>query len=239
MKISNFSGAVALGALLAGAGIAHPATAHDRDMSSEVRDLPVFSKIVVKGSADVNVVAGERQSVEVTTESDYLSRVETEVRGDTLYISQEGRNWRNVDVNLEVRVGNLNGVYVQGSGDFDIANLNSDAFEVIIQGSGDVVVSGKSKSFNLEIDGSGNVMLSGDCGSLDVEIDGSGDVDSRNLKCETVDVFIDGSGDVDVYASRSVVAEMEGSGDLKIYGDPDKIRPKIKGSGSFEVIDSK
>jgi len=239
MKLSGLKNAAALSVLVAGAVFAGSAAAHGRDMSSEAREVPAFSKIVVKGSADVNVVVGQSQSVEVTTESEYLSRVGTQVRGDTLYITQEGHHWRNIDVNVEISVATLNGVYVHGSGDFDIGHLDSEAFEVIIEGSGDVVVSGKSKSFNLEIDGSGDITLAGDCGSLDVEIDGSGDVDSHDLKCETVKVFIDGSGDVDVYASKSLTAEMEGSGDLTIYGDPDRFRPKISGSGSLKFADEK
>ena len=135
------------------------------DYETEPRDLGGFNKIVLNGSADVNIVVGETQSVEVRTESDYVSRVKTEVKGKTLYISQEGRRWRNVDVTLEVSVENLNGIIIDGSGDFDVTNLDSESFELAINGSGDVNLSGNSGSFNVEIDGSGDVSLSGGCDS--------------------------------------------------------------------------
>lgn len=213
------------------------AVARDNDLVSETRELGTFNKIVLKGSADVNVVVGEAQSVEVRTESEYLDRVETEVRGNILYISQEGRRWRSVDVTLEISVEDLNGVTIKGSGDFDITNLDSESFEIIIKGSGDVDVSGQAASFNVYIQGSGDIDLSGGCGSMDVEVEGSGDVDASNLTCENVDLTLDGSGDIDVYASKSLIANMEGSGDVTIYGNPDRFRPKMKGSGSIDFVD--
>lgn len=210
-----------------------------RDYETEARDLGDFNKIVLNGSADVNIVVGETQSVEVRTESDYMSRVKTEVRGNTLYISQEGRHWRNVDVMLDVRVENLNGIIIDGSGDFDVTNLDSENFEIAINGSGDVNVSGNSISYDVEIDGSGDVTLSGDCNSMVVDVDGSGDVDAENLKCKTVDLTLEGSGDIDAYVSDSLVLTMQGSGDVTIYGDPVLKHPRMKGSGDLRIIEEK
>ena len=237
MKPYTLAGVVTLSAFLATTMFVAPGLARNKDEATETRDLSVFSKIVIKGSADVNVEVGGAQNVAVTTESDYLARVETEVRNKTLYISQEGKRWRNVDVTLDVKVPTLNGVKVQGSGDFDITNLDSDAFDVTIKGSGDVNVSGNSNSYDVEIDGSGDVTLSGGCSSMVVDINGSGDVDAKDLKCEEVDLTVDGSGDTDVYASKSLIVDMEGSGDVTIYGDPDRFRPRMHGSGDFEFVD--
>ena len=210
-----------------------------RDYETEARDLDDFDKIVLNGSADVNIVVGETQSVEVRTESDYMSRVKTEVKGNTLYISQEGRHWRNVNVTLEVRVEDLNGIIIDGSGDFDVINLDSDSFELAINGSGDVNLSGNSVSYDVEIDGSGDVTLSGGCNSMVVDVDGSGDVDAENLKCKTVDLTLEGSGDIDAYVSDELVLTMQGSGDVTIYGDPVLKHPRMKGSGDLRFIEEK
>ena len=44
-------------------------------------------------------------------------------------------------------------------------------------------------------------------------------------------------GTMDAYASESVKAELNGIGDITICGDPDKVRPRIRGLGSFKVSD--
>ncbi len=237
MKPYTLAGVATLAAFLATTMLVAPGLARDYDEVTETRDLSAFNKIVIQGSADVNVEVGRTQNVEVTTESDYLARVKTEVRNNTLYISQKGKRWRNVDVTLEVRVQELNGVTIEGSGDFDITNLDSDSFDIIIDGSGDVDLWGKSNNFYVEIDGSGDVTLSGGCGALVVDVDGSGDVDAEDLKCKTVDLTLEGSGDIDAWASDSVTVDMEGSGDVTIYGNPGRVRPSMSGSGSFEVVD--
>ena len=73
--------------------------------TTEARDLDTFTRIVIKGAVDISIVAGEKkQLVEITTESRYLERVETEVDGDTLTISQKGRRWRDLDVEIEISI---------------------------------------------------------------------------------------------------------------------------------------
>ena len=237
MKILPLPGAVYLTALLAGTTAIGTALAHDGNKVSETRDLDTFNRIVINGSADVDITAGEAQSVKVLTESDHLDLVKTDVRNNTLYISMERHRWRHTGVNLDITVQDLNGVEVEGSGDFNIRNVNSDTFDIIIDGSGDVDFSGNSTSFKIEIDGSGDIFLSGECGSLVVDVDGSGDINAENFKCETAELTLEGSGDVDVYADQSVQVDISGSGDITIYGDPGNVRPRINGSGSFEIVE--
>lgn len=199
--------------------IAAPTLAQSKEVS-EVRDLSEFSRIVIESSADVDVQVGETQRVEVFAEDDRISRVETEVRGGTLYISiKDGKWWRNNHVNLDIQVKSLNGIEIDGSGDISAKNINSDEFEI-------------------EIDGSGDVDLEGTCGALTINVDGSGDIDSRDLQCATASVEIDGSGDVDIYASESLVLDINGSGDVTVYGDPANVRPSIHGSGDLRFVDN-
>ena len=215
MKIKRSIGTLALAALmgttmLVASGLAHGA------QETETRNLDEFNRVVIKGAMDVVIKAGKSQSVEVSADEDYLVRVETRVDDGTLYISQEGRRWHDIDIKITVR--NLDGIFIDGAADIDATGIDSD-------------------NFDLEINGAGDVTLEGACGAVTIEINGAGDVDAEDLKCKNVDVTINGAGDVDASASESVVAELNGVGDITICGDPDKVRPRIRGLGSFEVID--
>lgn len=237
MKFASIPGFVCLVSLFTGSVAIDPALAHDGEQTSETRDLKTFDKIVLDGSADVNITVGDPQKVEIQTDSGYLDLIKTEVKNHTLYISQERHHWRGTNVLFEISVANLTGITIDGSGDFDIRNVDSDTFDIEIDGSGDVYLSGKSDSFGVEIDGSGDVILEGGCNSLVVEVDGSGDIDTRSLTCKSADVTVEGSGDVDVFASDVAIVDMSGSGDVTIYGNPDRLRPRVSGSGTFKVIE--
>lgn len=185
--------------------------------TTEARDLDTFTRIVIKGALDISVVAGEKkQSVEVTTESRYLERVETEVDGDTLIISQKGRRWRDLDVEIEIAVVALNGFVIDGAADAEISGVDSEEFELIVNGAGDIDIEGV-------------------CGSAHFEINGAADLDASELKCKAVRIEINGAGDADVFASESIIAFLNGVGDVEVYGNPISVRPRIRGFGSFEI----
>lgn len=185
--------------------------------TTEARDLDTFTRIVIKGALDISVVAGEKkQSVEVTTESRYLERVETEVDGDTLIISQKGRRWRDLDVEVEIGMVALNGFVIDGAADAEISGVDSEEFELIVNGAGDIDIEGV-------------------CGSAHFEINGAADLDASELKCKAVRIEINGAGDADVFASESIIAFLNGVGDVEVYGNPISVRPRIRGFGSFEI----
>jgi hypothetical protein len=216
MKNLRSKGLITGLALLMGATmISTPALADD---STETRDVPVFSRVVVEGAMDINIRVGERQKLEVSTDQGYLNRVETRVEDDTLFISQEGRRWRDIDVEIELSVENLTAFIIEGAADAEIDGIDSE-------------------TFLLEIDGAGDVSLTGECGDAEYEINGAGDVDAEGFECKTVEITINGAGDADVYASESIRAVLNGVGDITVYGNPGRVRPSIHGLGSFEVVD--
>lgn len=216
MKNARSKGLAAGLAILMGATMmTTPALADD---DSETRDVAEFSRIVIEGAMDIDVSVGEGQNVEISADRGYLSRVETRVERDTLYISQEGRRWRDADIEVTISVENLSAFIIEGAADVDITGIDSD-------------------SFLLEIDGAGDVTLEGTCGDAEYEINGAGDIDAEGFECKIVEITINGAGDADVYASESIRAVLNGVGDITVYGNPSQVRPSIHGLGSFEVVD--
>lgn len=202
-------------AVLAGALAAvMPASASD-DVS-ESREVKIFTRILIEGAIDLKVEAGKKQRVQVVADADHISRVTTEVDGDTLVIAMDGRNWRNADVFVTITMKTLNGLVVQGAVDAELLNIDS-------------------KEFMIEVDGAADIAIAGKCGSADFQINGAGDLNAQDFECKNVSITINGAGDADVYASVSVVASINGVGDIDVYGSPSKVRPRISGIGEFEL----
>lgn len=226
--------------LLMGAGVAlSVATAAWAGGAEEqTRDVSSFNEVSLHGSMDVDIQVGKKQSVRVVADDKVIDDLETEVRGDRLHIKlKEGRRYRNIKkMNVYITVPELEAGYIHGSGDMIIKGDIEGDFEFSVHGSGNGNIEQvKAEDLELSIHGSGNIQLNGSCGDLEASVHGSGDVFGRKLECEHVDVDIHGSGDVAIQAKKTLNASIYGSGDVDVYGEPDKVRTRVRGSGDINV----
>ncbi|MGD8676710.1 MAG: DUF2807 domain-containing protein, partial [Desulfobacterales bacterium] len=81
------------------------------------------------------------------------------------------------------------------------------------------------------INGSGSMVLTGKTAEYQATINGSGDIRAFNLESKKASVSIAGSGDCSLCASESLTAFISGSGDVIYTGNP-RVEGRVKGSGS-------
>lgn len=210
--------AVATGLVTAGL-LAFPALARD-DVKSETRVVEPFSKIELKGAADIVLEAGKKQSLTMTGSEKKLAGLVTRVEDDTLVITQKGRVWGSGSLDITINVETLSSFVVEGATDATLKNIKATDFELMIAGAGDVDISGT-------------------CETANVDIAGAGDINARKFICKNVVVDINGAGDADVYASENVKATINGVGDITVFGNPKTTRPRINGFGSIDVVEKK
>jgi hypothetical protein len=79
--------------------------------------------------------------------------------------------------------------------------------------------------------------LVGGARELHAEVAGSGELDARHLRAEAADLSHHGAGTSALYASKRVHVEMTGSGNITVYGNPDKREVSRTGSGSVSFED--
>ena len=205
--------------------------------TEETRDVKSFDEVSLYGSMNVDITVGEKQSVRVVADDKIIDDIETFVRGDTLRIKlKDGHYGRIKKMHVYVTVPKLEGASIHGSGDMDITGGIDGNFYFSVYGSGNAEIDDlKVSDLELSIHGSGNVKLNGSCDELDADVHGSGDVYGKALKCGDVEVDIHGSGDVEIGVTNSINAAVFGSGDVEIYGKPDKVRSKVRGSSDINV----
>jgi hypothetical protein len=83
----------------------------------------------------------------------------------------------------------------------------------------------------LEMVGSGQIKSSGSCKVLSADLTGSGDLDAQHLASDQVTVNLKGSGTTNVFARRSAELTLHGSGDIRVFGNPDTRNVSRTGSG--------
>lgn len=183
------------------------------ELKTEERTVAAFTKVIVDGSMDVKLTAGNStQTMDIRTDSNILPLIKTEVENGTLRISSEKSFSTKKGILVTIAVPMIEAVRVNGSGDVAVKNINSETFSVDVHGSSDMAFQGTAKNFN-------------------VDIYGSGDVNAVNLNSENSTIKINGSGDVDVTCTSSLTVNINGSGDVTYGGNPTNVKKVINGSG--------
>jgi len=205
-------------------------------LASETRSVSGFTKIDLMAPVDLEVRPGKFGAT-VDVDPEVASHLTTEVQGDTLRISLDGRN---LDFHrkqkIHVTMPEFRGVHIQGSGDADIAGFkDSEKVDLHISGSGDVKFAGSAGGIAVSIEGSGDVVLAqGQAGSLQAQIQGSGNLKAADFKAKNVSVAIEGSGDADIrVAGGALKLSVNGSGDIRWTGDASAVSAATHGSGTI------
>jgi hypothetical protein len=191
---------------------------------SETRELGTFTRLEVSGELqlDVSLFNRPEPGVQITAGEKAIDRIRTELDGGTLKISTKSRGLTIGpdplgDVSVSLGVPALAGLEVEGSADVLLTGLSARAFE-------------------LRVDGSGNVQARGRVDDLELEVDGSANTNLGELATQTAVVRIDGSGDTELRVSNSLELVMEGSGDVVYHGRP-VVSSRLEGSGDVRQVD--
>lgn len=222
---------------------------------TENRTIGNFSKIDAKGSFKIVLVAGDSNSLTIEADESALPFIKTEVKGNTLNIYSDGRKKANYkgSVTIKVPFKKLDEVKFSGSGTISSNDaLNSDNFNVSMNGSGKVELNISAKNVNgslngsgklelklnatetkMELNGSGKVILQGKTNNFVGEVHGSGELNGSELVSQNSDVNVHGSGNLKIHTTELLKANVHGSGKIKYKGDPKKVDKNVDGSGSI------
>ena len=70
---------------------------------------------------------------------------------------------------------------------------------------------------------------------LEAVVKGSGDIVAKNLTSEDANLTVIGSGDITAKATNQVQAQVKGSGDIYVTGNPKNVTQNTIGSGDISI----
>ena len=193
-----------------------------------------WDALVLEGSMDVYIVQDEDYEIRVEAGERKMDYIETRVFNEKLIISEKHNNIIN-DKQTKVYVSKsfINSIDLDGSGDIVGEGLVATNLNIDINGSGDIDLDVDVEEYlDLDINGSGDSKLTGQCGDLNLFVDGSGDLDAKYLPVQDCFIHVNGSGDSRVTVSGALNVEIDGSGDVYYWGQPETINIEIDGSGN-------
>ena len=181
---------------------------------SESRELNNFTSIILLGSIDVNIKTSESNNCVVVADDNLIPYIKTEVVNNKLNISLNESYSSEEKLAVNINTPNYDEVSLSGSGNINILDF-------------------KNNNLSLNISGSGNITGNGEVETLVVKINGSGNLMSKEIKSKSATITINGSGDGEVFASDSISAKINGSGNIKYFGNPENVDSIINGSGDI------
>lgn len=188
------------------------------NVEEQVRNLERFSALEVQMAADVKIVQVSKPSVTVIADDNLQPIMSTEVIGETLHLTAKQSFATNTNITFVVSVPVIERIAIKGSGEMFLENVTKDDLQLSIEGSGSVGGIGTVESFNATIHGSGDLLL-------------------ERLQSQHCSVTINGSGDAAVHAGESLTATINGSGSVTYSGQPNKVEPKVNGSGDIRPLE--
>ncbi len=200
----------------------------------EMRSLSPFTKISSGGSWDVILQKGQKEEIRLETDSFDLNNVITEVDNNTLKISLERGNYRNVNLTVYVTYRDLEAIKISGSGNLKSSeNIAAHDLEIEMSGSGNTILKHiTADNLMLTMTGSGNMKVEGGAvGNLTLKQTGSGNFNAMELQAENTTVNKSGSGNATFTANESISIRSSGSGDVQYKGNPRNTDVRTSGSG--------
>lgn len=205
---------------------------------TETRTVSDFDQVELNDQGEVILKLGEQESLVLEAEDNIIAVVETEVRGNTLYIGTKSNKIINPTkpVRYFLTMKEISALKIFGSGSITADKIMTDRLTLNINGSGDISIGSLSaESLEVDISGSGDVEVAGQTTSQTIKLSGSGNHQAADLETEVVDVEVNGSGGTTVWANQTLSVEINGSGSVNYYGSP-TVSQSISGSGDLKDL---
>ncbi|MCL6257574.1 DUF2807 domain-containing protein [Aquiflexum sp. TKW24L] len=204
---------------------------------TETRTPGSFTKIHSGGSWDVIVITGDRDEVRLESNNISLDKVITEVNNNTLKISLEKGNYRNVGLTVYVTVREVEGIKSTGSGSFKIqSDLTTGSLSLGNTGSGNIILKNvNTDNLSVGMTGSGNITVAGgSVGEFTLSQTGSGDFKGEGISAEKASINKTGSGQSEIGEVENLNVKSTGSGNVYYSGKPESVN--VSATGSAKVI---
>jgi len=200
-------------ALLAGGRSSSSGVQGSGVAATQSRVLARFSSLDLKGSNNVTVVIGGRQSVVVHADSNLIRHVTTRVVAGTLVVGTTGSFTTRTPMSVEVSVPSLAAVKLSGSGNISVNRIDEPRLTVTLSGSGVVYANGTTAQLGVTLGGSGLARLNA-------------------LVARDVHAVITGSGLIRVTATARLTASVPGTGSIIYSGNPPQVTSSVTGTGA-------
>lgn len=214
------------------------------DLVAETREVSEFENIQLNGLGRLLVTQGETETLEIQAEDNIIDELISDVQAGTLVLGYQKQNWLNSviptkGITYTLTVKDLDEVTINGAGEIDIQNFQTETLALTINGAGKISINDLT-AINLivQISGTATMELGGEIVDQSVVIDGAGNYQAGDLKTNKTTIEFTGLGNAIVWATETLDITISGGGKLNYYGSP-SVTQEISGAGTITSLGEK
>ena len=182
--------------------------------ATETRTTEPFSAVDLRGTNDVAITVGPKQSIVVHADDNLIDRVTTVADSGQLAVSTRGSMTTESPMYVEITLPALDSITLSGTGMLGVRGVDTGELTVALPGTGTVSVSGNA-------------------GRVEADMAGTGDLRLANLEARHADVTLSGTGRIEVHATRTLRASLPGTGSIFYSGNPARVVKSLTGTGAI------
>lgn len=214
------------------------------EITSEWREAGEVKHIFLYNNINLTLIPSDSTGIEISAGKNLLSKIKSELKGDTLELSNTNScNWVrdfSKEISAKVFVKNFTGLDYRSTGDVNCSDtLFSDSLVVnVYEGSGIIDLLSVTPFLKSAIHyGTADIIISGHTNLSQVYSAGWGLIDNRNMISTFVYVNSLSTNDTYVNVNRTLSASINGIGNIYYKGNPQNISLENTGSGKLLKIE--
>lgn len=186
-------------------------------IKTEERQIGAFANIDAGGLFEIDWQHGS-PALQLTTDENLLSYIETKISGDTLTLRTRENVWPTHGIKVIISSPARAGARIRGALKLTAKQLSGATFAV-------------------ESKGASEVSLDGKVDRLLVDMTGASQLTADGLQTRIAEISTTGAGDADVNVSDTLKVIITGAGKVTYSGNPPTIEKHITGAGSIQHKD--
>jgi hypothetical protein len=202
----------------------------------ETRDVGTFSSISVSSGIDVYLTQGDKTSVVVVANKDYMDNIVTEVENDKLVIRiNRSITLRNRSISVYVTTPDINQISASGGADvYGETTLKSERIKLSGSGGADFRLTVDAKELVCNVSGGSDIYVTGNAYDASFHASGGADINAYDLKTKNANVNTSGGSDARVYVTETASFHASGGSDIYYKGNPKK--KSVSKSKSCDIV---
>ena len=210
----------------------------------ENRDVSGFTAVVFSTFGKVNIIKGNKESLNISGPDNLVPEIITTVSNGTLTIkTKENITVTNLSpatiLTFTVVVSDLTSLTLSGAGDVQVETLTTSNMDLTLSGAGKVQMNQLSaENLKVNLSGAGGLDLTGSAALATIDISGAGSVNAPDFKIQTATITISGLGSATVWVTDTLTGNISGAGSVSYYGTP-QANTNSTGLGQFKSLGNK
>ncbi|TYA84289.1 head GIN domain-containing protein [Seonamhaeicola marinus] len=193
-----------------------------------------FNTIKATEGLDVHLTQGNQTSVTVEADENLHELILTEVENGVLKIHTKQNIGRSSSKKVFVSFKDIKSIIsTSGSDVYSENTIAADELTLKTTSGSDMRLDINTSTLNCKSTSGSGLRLSGKTEKLVAEATSGSNIKAGNLEAESTQVKATSGANVTVNTSKELIAKATSGGDIKYYGDPEKVEKSDGASGSI------